>query len=546
MNCRTLLVMSILVALAAAVPAAGQDGEQATCEITYLTGSSVYINAGSEDGLRPGDLVELVTAGEVVLVLRVRDVSSRKSACIPQDQDLNLTGLVNVGDTIRYTRRAPQPPAAAAVTVESEAETAVLTEQTEPAPATKTSGERSLFGGLRGRVGLAYLLVNDRENDSGGFDRPAITLRLDGEHLGDSAFSIHVDTRLRRTTSNSNNEAVASNRIYRFSAEWQRRGSPYRLSLGRQYSPGLSGLSLLDGLLAERRTDRWAFGIFAGTQPDYEDYSFSTDTTQYGIYAQRTSYLDAGKSWDVTAGLSASYGKGEDFREFFYLQANYFTRRWTLSLNQEVDFNRDWKSDAGESTVQPTATFAIARYRVSDYLTLNAGYDDRRNVILYREFENPETEFDDDNRQGLWGGADVNFLQRFRAGVNYRGNSGGDNGTSDSYTLTLGARDLFPFHLDIGARSTRFENDTMEGWLNSLNLYLPLGRRTQFSVYGGLRQDEYVEALSPDLVSQDLFWYGAEMNLRFGKSWFFLISLERNSGDVEDFDQLYTMLSYRF
>ncbi len=112
--------------------------------------------------------------------------------------------------------------------------------------------------------------------------------------------------------------------------------------------------------------------------------------------------------------------------------------------------------------------------------------------------------------------------------------------------LTLGAADLFPFHLDIGARSTRFENDRSEGWLNSLNLYLPVGRRTQFSLYGGLRQDEYPNALNSDQTSQDLVWYGAEMNLRLGRSWFFLISLERNSGDTEDFDQLYTMISYRF
>ena len=45
--------------------------------------------------------------------------------------------------------------------------------------------------------------------------------------------------------------------------------------------------------------------------------------------------------------------------------------------------------DGLRNTVQPTSTFAIVRYRVGDHLTLNAGYDDRRNVILYREFENP-------------------------------------------------------------------------------------------------------------------------------------------------------------
>jgi hypothetical protein len=550
MTTRTLIaamILTLFTACFAAAPLAADEPEKAAAQVTYLTGSSVYIDAGSDDGLRPGDLVELMSGEQVVMVLRVRDVSSRKAACVPQDQELSLTGLVKTGDTVRFERREPEPAAVPAGATEPAGEKvtpAVVAHEPQYVPA--GSNGPSAFGGIDGRVGLAWLLVNDRENDSGGFSRPALTLRLDGDRLGDSPFSLHIDTRLRRTTRNFDDESVNNTRLYRFSAEWQRQGSPYRLSLGRQYSPGLSGLTLFDGLLAERRTDRWAFGLFAGTQPDYEDYGFSSDTTQYGVYAQRASLPDAEKQWELTGGLAASYGKGEDFREFLFLQANYFTQRWTLSLNQEVDYNRDWKSDAGESTIQPTSTFAIARYRLTDNLTINAGYDDRRNVILYREFENPETEFDDANRRGLWGGADLQFLRRFRAGVNYRGNSGGDAGSSSSATLTLGARDLFPFHLDIGTRSTRFTNDRMEGWLHSLNFYLPAGRRTQFSIYGGLRQDDSLTALSEDLASQTLVWYGAEMNLRFGRAWFFLISLERNSGDLEDFDQLYTMLSYRF
>jgi len=518
------MLLIVLLIAVAPPPAAADPPARNTGSVTYVAGTSVYIDAGSSEGLAEGDLVELMSGDHVVLVLKVRDVAGHKSACVPQDQELALAGLVSEGDTVRYTVQAPAPAPTSA----------------PDARADSPAFDR-IFGGLRGRVGLAYLLVNDSESDSGGFDRPAVTLRLDGDRLGDSDFSIHVDTRLRRTTSNVNDEAVNRTRVYRLSTEWQRKGSPYRVSLGRQYSPGLSGLTLFDGLLAERRTDKWAFGLFGGVQPDFEDYGFSSDTTQYGAFAQRTSLPGAEKNWEITAGLAGSDGPDEDFREYLFLQASYFTRRLSLSFNQEVDFNHGWKSDAGESTVQPTSTFAIVRYRVSDNLSLNAGYDDRRNVILYREFENPETEFDDANRRGLWGGADLRFLERFRAGVSYRGNSGGDNGNSDSYTLTLGARDLFPFHLDVGTRSTRFENEMLEGWLHSLTCYLPVGRRTQFSVYGGVRQDEHPSGLSEDLV-----WYGAETNLRFGRSWFFLLSLERNSGDAEEFDQLYTTLSYRF
>ena len=50
MNNRTLITTAILVALVTVVPSMAQEGEQATCQVTYITGSSVYIDAGSEEG----------------------------------------------------------------------------------------------------------------------------------------------------------------------------------------------------------------------------------------------------------------------------------------------------------------------------------------------------------------------------------------------------------------------------------------------------------------------------------------------------------------
>ena len=546
-NGRAIATPLILVLFLAILPggffATGEPLKRMECRVTYVTSTSVYIDAGTGAGLQVGDLVELMSGDQAIMVLKVRDVSGRRSACVPQDQDLALTGLVKIGDSVRFEKSHASQPAAGAV---SEPEPAISESDPVPEPPEIHADSPGILDSLRGRLGLAYLVVNDRASDSGGFTRLEPTLRLDGDHLGGSAFSLHVDTRMRRSFFNSSDEPHYSTGIYRLSVEWQQADSPYRLSLGRQYSPGLSGLSLFDGLLAERRTDRWAFGLFAGTQPDPLDLTFSLDTPEFGVFAQRASAPDSEKQWQITGGLIGSYGKGKDFREFLFLQANYFTRRLTLSFNQEVDFNRDWKVEAGESSVSPTSTFAIIRYRVNDALTLDAGYDDRRNVILYREFENPETEFDDSYRRGLWGGAEVQFLSRFRAGLHYRGNSGGSAGSSDSYTINFWARDLFPIHLGLSTRSTRFENDHTEGWLHTLAFYFPVGQRMQLSLYGGLRQDTEIDTIFPELADQSLIWYGVDMDVRLGRSWFFLASVERNTGDEQEYNQIYTMLNYRF
>ena len=71
---------------------------------------------------------------------------------------------------------------------------------------------------------------------------------------------------------------------------------------------------------------------------------------------------------------------------------------------QEVDYYRAWKQAIGEPAWSPTGTFATARYEVTRAVSLNAGYDSRRNVRLYRDAVTPETAFDDAFRQGVWGG----------------------------------------------------------------------------------------------------------------------------------------------
>ncbi len=544
-----LLALAILLQLS--IPAiADEKPLSAECTVTYVTASSVYLDAGEGDGLRVGDLVELLSGDQVVAVLTVLNLTSSKASCTAVNQNPNLFSLVKVGDRVRYDINEPATAPGTAV----EADPEVIDDPQSVQPPTVSAGaiEESGPSGNRpdsrinGRIGLGYLTVIDRINDSGGFTQPAVTARLDGTNIGGSPISLYVDSRIRRTDSSSGSASESRNGLYRASLEWQRENSPYHISLGRQFSPALSGISLFDGLLAERRTDRWAFGLFAGTQPDPQTYAFANDTTEYGIFAQRTSQPQSKSTWELTSGLVGTYGIGEEFREFLFFHAHYFTRQITLSLNQEMDFNRSWKSEAEQSAVSLTNTFATVNIRAGEILSFNIGYDDRRSVLTYREFINPETEFDDDNRRGLWTGVEAKFLDHYRIGVRYQGNTSSNTNSSASYTINLGAQDLFPFHLDLATRSTRFDNVTEFGWLHTLAFYLPVGKRTQLGLHGGQRQDETSNPPGDAPADTLLRWYGMDINLRLGRSWLFLLSAERNVGEVEEYDQLYTTLTFRF
>ena len=99
--------VGIAVALLA-VPAFAAPPAARAYRVTYLTSSTVYIDAGREDGLDVGARVEVVRTGEVIATLRVSDVSTHRAACAIETS----TAACAVGDAIRFT---PVPRSAEAV-----------------------------------------------------------------------------------------------------------------------------------------------------------------------------------------------------------------------------------------------------------------------------------------------------------------------------------------------------------------------------------------------------------------------------------------------
>src|SRR2546425_8748931 len=99
-----------------------------------------------------------------------------------------------------------------------------------------------------------------------------------------------------------------------------------------------------------------------------------------------------------------------------------------------------------------TSTFAVFQYHATQDLTLDAGFDNRRNVRLYRDVVNPETAFDDTYRQGAWMGAWLQLARQYRLGLDPRSSGGGSRGPADPFTLPLRADQLTPLGASRRAR----------------------------------------------------------------------------------------------
>ena len=510
--CRNAASIALVLAVLAGLPAAA-----ATAKVTYVSGSTVYIAAGTADGLPAGLRLE-VEGPSSTIVLESFEATPHRAACRVVEGQVSD---VRVGDAARW---------------EASAVMALAPAQAQPEAATHQPS------GLRGRVGIRYLATRDGLNERAEFQQPALDLRLDAPSMYGTPWGFQVDLRARRTL-RSEGEDENRNRVYALYGAWDRPGQGWRVGLGRQYAPELANVSVFDGAQAAWDGVKWTFGGFAGTQPDGEDYGYSTDVREAGAFAGRRGQAGGSSNWSIGGGVVGSYQESEVNREYLYVLGRWTSPRVGAFLTQEVDINRGWKTDAGESSLEPTSTFASVRVTATSWLDLYAGYDNRRDVRLYRDYVSPETEFDDEFRRGLWAGAAAGLGEHVRLGLYGRSYDGGDAGSADSYTATFGVDRMTRADLAFRLRGTVYENDRLEGNLYAADVATNLGSHVRLGVEAGLREDDSL--LNPNL-SDEVLWYGALVDFDLGRHLWSTLSYDHSDGDYEDVDQLYATLAYRF
>jgi hypothetical protein len=283
--------------------------------------------------------------------------------------------------------------------------------------------------------------------------------------------------------------------------------------------------------------------VFSGSQPEPLQLGFSTDVLELGGYVQRHNRAGSARQWSATFGVSGSYQDAHANREFAFLQGFLSGPRFSALLSQEIDYYRSWKRAPGMAAVSPTSTFATLRWRASDAVTVHAGFDNRRNVLLYRDFVNPLTTFDDAFRQGVWAGMAVQLARRYRFGLDTRQSSGGLAGRASSYTLSLGADRLAQLGISARARSTYYQNRRLDGWLHTAALGMDAGGRAHLELSGGVRVERDPLA---DPASRSITWLGADLDVNLGRAWYLMASGSRERGGAESSTQVYGGLSLRF
>lgn len=512
------------------------DSTLAWAHVTYLSGPTVYLNAGLQAGLRQGVHLQVVRDTIVVAELAVQYISSSSAACTV----VRAGALpVVVGDSASFM------PAAAPVAPSGPTESLATREGSSALAGRETSR-------LRGRIGVRYLTTDAGIGPAGLMTQPAFDLRLDGAHLSESPFGIAVDVRAQRSILPPPDSAHPAptyplnvTRVYKAAVQWNPAGAPATITIGRQFSATSTSVGLFDGIAFDYTKRHWSAGAFGGLQPSLLTFGLLDSTREYGAYVQWHNAAMAMPLWSFTVGGVGAYTMGQIDREFTYATAMLVTSRLSAYVTQELDINRGWRAAQEHSVATPTSTFATVQVSLTDVLSLNGGVDNRRNVLLYQDYVNPETVFDNSFRQGIWGGASLNLHGRFRMSGDARTTGGGPAGNAQSYTGSIGVMRLTPLGLGFQVRDTHYSGELSSGDLESALAELNPFDLFHVAATGGLHTSTPTTSdfgIGPSRVT----WGSLDADWAVGRSVYLMFSIYRELGSGARSSQNFLSISYRF
>ncbi|MBY0488658.1 MAG: hypothetical protein K2R93_02340 [Gemmatimonadaceae bacterium] len=505
--------------------------------VTYLSGESIYLDGGTTQGLQEKSAVQIVRKDSVVATVEVQYVSSTRAA----GKARAGSAAIVVGDSGRFL---PSFAVASAPTGDTAAraagsQTTSSTSILAPVSTPKRRGPRT----MNARLGVRYLTMQNGTSASGRITQPAFDVRLEGHRIGQSAFGLLVDARAHQQRSGSG-LVDNSTRVYQSAIEYQTAGtSPSRVTMGRQLSKVLSPVGFFDGVSMDFDNAHWKYGAIAGTQPDQVKFMPAADIREAGAYLQWHNAPGTRGMYQATVGGVGSYGVDGVNREFLLLNTLIVNPIISIYATQEVDLNRGWKLTAEKNKpLTWSSTFATARVSVTRGLSLNAGYDSRRNVRLYRDFITPDVAFDDALRRGYFGGASVS-LPHFYANADTRVSDGTTVGKSTSNTASMTVSRLTPLGISLRARGTQYNGPTVSGQLYSGSFELSPRGLFRLEASAGQRTDTRGAV---DFGATKSTWIGVDADAGIGRSWYLMGSFYREHGQVDRVLQEYVGLSWRY
>ncbi len=398
--------------------------------ISYVSGTTIYINAGRLQGILVGDTAIIIHANTETGVAVIFAVADSSSAL----RIVTQTGTIAIGDT------------AITATEITESKSSLLEEDATQAPIipriTSPAAKSERENILSGRAAVQYNFISAEESKF-SLSQPAGMLALNIANLFGTGTVFSFDDRsfYDKTDDYSlyGNATGFQHNLYQVSLIHDLPDASVGYGVGRLTSRFVGGIGTFDGAQFYYRMNNFTGGVLGGAAADVPS-SLNFGGTRTALFLNYHSGSDFFRQYDGTIAYGLQMVSGNLDRNFLYLQ-NSLSLGTKLYLYETTEIDMSQLSNGARATsFNFSDTYFSANYYPEDWLSSNIGYDASRDVYLFQSMKNvPDSLIDRNILQGYRASLTAHLPDRITISANATLNARSDY-ARDEHTLGGSAR----------------------------------------------------------------------------------------------------------
>ncbi|HTM40272.1 MAG TPA: AMIN domain-containing protein [Terriglobales bacterium] len=395
-------------------------------------------------------------------------------------------------------------------------------------------------------IGFDYGGISSRGATSMTSSQYGMVMRTDMTRIGGSYWNLHGYWRGEFNSQSSAAQPTMQdllNRTYTIGLTYENPNSRWVAGVGRLYLPWATSLDVIDGGYGGRRFGKHVTaGLFAGSSPDPTSWSYNPDRRLAGnfINFEGGSYDDV--HYTTTAGMGVSTLLWTVDRPFVFLENGISYKRY-ITVYQALQADRPRGTPA---TPSPGAgisrSYVTVRIQPIQRLSLDFNHNYFRDVPTYNLSLVGTGLLDTVLFQGFSAGARVETVKKIYLYTELgRSTRSGDAHSSLNQLYGITFAKLWNTGLHADLHYAKFDSAFAKGTYRAISLSRNFGERFQGEVQVG--KQSFVSPFTTDNGSKFL---NMRLETQLGTHYFFAGGYNLQRGVVQNYDQWFFTLGYRF
>lgn len=399
----------------------------------------------------------------------------------------------------------------------------------------------------RMRIGFDYGGISSRGGGSSVTSSQfGMVVRTDMTRIGGSYWNLQGYWRGRLNSQSGAGQPTMQdllNRTYTIGLTYDNPQSNWVAGVGRLYLPWATSLNVIDGGYGGRRFGKSVTaGLFAGSTPDPTSWSYNPDQRIAGSFINFSGGNYQTLHYTSTAGIGVSTLLWQVNRPFIFFENGIAYKRY-LSIYQALQADKPRGTPAVPSPgAGVSQSYVTVRIQPIERLSFDFNHNYFRDVPTYNLSLVGTGLLDKVLFQGFSVGARLETIKKIYVYTEQgRSSRSGDAHSSlnQMYGITFG--NVFRTGLNADLHYAKFNSTFAQGNYRALSLTRSFGENLQGEVQIG--KQAFVSPLSTDNGSKFL---NTNLETQFGAHYFLQGGYNLQRGLVQNYDQWYFTLGYRF